>query len=94
MATNIMSQYTFYNIEINDQFISANVYKNNNYTFRIEAEILHLEHTQDIEDTLYKEFRDFALECLYYSDYIQDIPANVIHICQYIRMQDKNLACP
>ena len=89
-----MKHYEFSKVEIDDKFISVNVYKNNNYTFRIEAEILHLEHTQDIEDILYKEFREFALECLYYSDYIPDVTADVIHICQYIRMQDKNLVCP
>ena len=59
-----MKHYQFSDVEINNQFISANVYKNNNYTFRIEAEILHLTHTQDIEDNLYSEFREFALEVL------------------------------
>lgn len=85
-----MQHYQFSNIEINDQFISANVYKNNNYIMKIGAEILHLEYTQDIKDTLYNEFREFALDYLYHSNFIQDVPANIINICQYIKKKDKN----
>lgn len=59
-----MEQYQFSNVEVTDQFISANVYKNNNYLMKIGAETLHIQHTQDIDDELYKEFRAFALNYL------------------------------
>lgn len=59
-----MKHYQFSNLEITDQFISVNVYKNNNYVMKVGAEITHLEHTADIDDCLYKEFREFALNYL------------------------------
>lgn len=62
---------------------------------KIGAEILHLEYTQDIEDALYKEFREFALDYLYYSNFIYDVPANIINICQYNKKgKHAYLACP
>lgn len=91
-----MNHYQFSNVEITDQFISADVYKNSNYVFKIGAEILHLEYTQDITDTLYKEFREFALDYLYYNNFVPNIPTNIINICQFINKKDKSahLECP
>lgn len=81
-----MKHYQFSNIEITDQFISANVYKNNNYVMKIGAETLHLMYTEDIEDTLYKEFKEFALNHLNNSSFKEDNkPANIINMWDYVK---------
>ena len=79
-----MQHYNFSNIKLNEQFIFANVYKDNNYIFKIEVEILQLEYTQDIQDILYQEFREFAFDYLNYNAYIQEyVPTKIINFCHY-----------
>ena len=59
-----MQQYQFSEVEVTDQFISANVYRDNKYIMKIGAETLHIRYTEDIPDILFKEFRIFALNYL------------------------------
>lgn len=83
-----MQHYQFSGVEVTGQFISANVYVDDNYIMKIGAETLHIQYTGDIEDRLYKEFRLFALN--YLGGFIDEekiahktSSARVIHMWDY-----------
>ena len=54
-----MSQYSFLNIDITNEYISADVYENKQYMVRIMDHILHIKYTE-LNNELYQQFQQVA----------------------------------
>jgi len=54
----------FSNFRVNDDYVLADVFEDNNYMGVFGGEICHVTYTADLEYPLYKDFRKKALEYL------------------------------
>lgn len=54
-----MSHYRFLNIEVTNEYISADIFDGQNYIMRIIDHIIHVKYT-NINNAIYQEFQNVA----------------------------------